>query len=457
MKADMIITGNMTTHYSVFNGLSLAIKDGKIISVGAKESMPEATEDLDYTKFLILPGVVDPHVHCLGDKFEGVYNATYAAAAGGTTTINDHPLDIGGAPTSADDIVKKAEKSSKEAVVDFSLFASAVPDKPDDITDAADSGITGFKVLMHATSGASTYGLGAVNDGEFYAILEEISKVDQTVFVHTENDWIVNLLEDRYQKEKKIHLAAHTEVRPEVEELIAGYTAIELSRFLDCRLHIVHCSVPGIVDLVYNARNEGAKVSVETCPHYLTFTEEKWRDIGAQFKINPPLRSEQSRLQLWEQVAAGKIDLIATDHAPHPENHYPNVFDNFSGSPGVETNLQVMYSEGVAGGRISIQDLVRLLSYNPAKLLGLYPQKGSLDVGSDADFVVFDPDKEWTIKADKLHMQAGWTMYEDMDMKGQVFATFVRGKKVYQEGQVVGEKGYGKWVKKISNSVSWPS
>jgi allantoinase len=451
MKADLVITGNLATHDDVFKNISIAIKDGKIISLGEKSSMPPAEKELDYSEFLILPGVVDAHVHSLGDKDEGIFNATYAAAAGGTTTINDHPLDIGGAPTSKNDILKKAEKAAIEAVVDFSLFASAVPHKMEDIADVADSGITGYKCLMHATSGASTYGLGAVNDGEFYAILEEIAKVGQRVFVHAENDWIVNMLENRYQKAGEISLPDHTAVRPKVEELVAAYTAVELAADLGCKLHIVHVSMPEIFDLIESVRERGAKVTGETCPHYLIFTEEKWRDIGAQYKINPPLRPEESRLGMWKKLKAGKITLVATDHAPHPENHYPNVFDNFSGSPGVETNLLVMYNEGVAKGRISISDLVRLLSYHPAKLLGLYPQKGAIEVGADADFVVFDPEKEWTLTADKLHMQAGWTMYESMKVKGQVQATYVRGTIVYEEGTVVGKKGYGKWIKKTRN------
>jgi len=448
LKADLILTGNVATNYGADDGISIAIKDGKITSIGAKDSMPEAVQTLDYSRFLILPGVVDAHVHSLGDRYEGFFNATYAAAAGGTTTINDHPLDIGGAPTSADDIQKKSDKASKEAVVDFSMFASAVPDRLEDIADVVDSGITGYKVLMHATSGAATYGLGAVNDGDLYALFEQIAQVGQRAMIHAENDWIVNCLENKYVKEGKNYLAAHNEVRPAFTELIAAFTAIETSRYLGCGIHIVHTSLPEVFQLVDDARNEGAKVTAETCPHFLVFNEDKWQDIGAQFKINPPLRSERSRLELWDMLQKGKVYLIATDHAPHPENHYPNIFDNFSGSPGVETNLQVMYSEGVAKGRIEVQDLVRLLSYNPARLLGIYPQKGAIAVGSDADLVILDPNKKWTMTASKLHMQAGWTMFEGLDMTGQVFATYVRGRKVYEDGQVVGEKGYGKWIKR---------
>ena len=451
MKADLLITGTLATHDDVFEHISIAVKDSKVVGIGHRENLPAADKEQDYGNLLILPGVVDAHVHSLGDKHEGFFNSTFAAAAGGTTTINDHPLDIGGAPTSKADILRKAETQGKEAIVDFSLFASAVPHKLKDIADVANAGITGYKMLMHATSGASTYGLGAINDGEFYSILEEIAKVGQRVFVHAENDWIVNMLESRFIKEGRTDLPDHTAARPKVEELIAAYTAVHLAAHLGCRLHIVHVSIPEIFDLIEEVREKGAKVTGETCPHYLIHTEEKWRDIGAQFKINPPLRPEESRLGMWKKLQNGKITLVATDHAPHPENHYPNVFDNFSGSPGVETNLQIMYSEGVAKDRISLPHLVRLLSYHPARLLGLYPQKGAIEVGADADFVVFDPSEKWTITADKLHMQAGWTMYEGMEVTGRVKETWVRGMKVYENGKVVGEKGYGQWIKKIKN------
>lgn len=451
MTIDLIITGKVVTHYGVFERTSLGVKDGKIVSIGKKESMAGAAEELDVADLLILPGVVDAHVHSLGDANEGHWNSTSAAAAGGVTTINDHPLDLGGAPTSAKDIKEKAVRTSEEALVDFSLFAEGVPEKLEDIPDVANTGITGYKVLMHATSGAASYGVRGVDDGELYAIFELIGKEDQVVMIHAENEWIVNYLVDKWTKEGKTYLAAHHETRPDVSETVAVATAIELARALDCRLHLVHISVPRSFDMIEQARKEGVKVTGETCPHFLLCNHNRWKDIGAQFKINPPLRSEESRLRLWEQLKEGKIHLIASDHAPHPENHEPVVFDNFSGSPGIETMLPLIYSEGVNEGRISLEELTKLLSYNPAKLLGIYPQKGSLEVGSDADFVVFDPNKEWVVEGEKMRSQSGWSMYEGFKVKGKVETTFVRGKKVYDHGKVVGEKGRGKWIKKIKN------
>lgn len=449
MMIDLLVTGKVATHYGVLDNTSIAIKEGKIVSVGLRDNTIKAKKKLDFGDLLILPGVVDAHVHSLGDINEGHWNSTSAAAAGGVTTINDHPLDLGGAPTSVEEIYEKAEKTRKEALVDFSLFAEGVPEKLENIIPVSNIGITGYKVLMHATSGAASYGVRAVDDGELYAVFELIGKAGQMVAVHTENEWIINYLVDKWKKEEKTYLAAHHETRPEVSETIAVATAIELARALNSKLHLVHLSVPRSFEMVDNARKEGVRVTAETCPHFLLCNHDRWRDIGAQFKINPPLRSEESRLKLWNLLKEGKIHLIGSDHAPHPENHKAVVFDNFSGSPGVETMLPLIYSEGVNKGHIGIADLIRLLSYNPARLLGIYPQKGSIEVGADADFVIFDPREEWIVEGKKLRSQSGWSMYEGFNVKGKVKATFVRGEKVYDNGEIVGKKGYGKWVKKV--------
>ncbi|NPV45250.1 MAG: amidohydrolase family protein [Firmicutes bacterium] len=448
MALDLILTGKMVTHQGVFEGTSIGVKEGRIVAIGEKSAMPPAAQEDDYGDMLILPGVIDAHVHSLGDINEGHWNSTSAAAAGGITTINDHPLDLGGAPTSPEDIEQKAKRTAKESLVDFTLMAGGIPEKIEDIPAVAKCGITGYKILMQATSGAASYGMRAVDNAELYAMFALIAKDDQIAFVHAEDEKIINYLVDKYIKEGKTYLATHNETRPEVTEVAAVATAIEIAKALGCRLHIVHASVPRTFELIYRARKDGARVTGETCPHFLMCNEDRWKDIGAQFKVNPPLRSERSRIELWELLKQGKIDLIASDHAPHPENHEPNVFDNFSGSPGNETMLALIYSEGVNKGNIGLQDLIKLLSYNPARLLGIYPEKGAIQVGCDADFAVLDPQKKWTIEGKKLRSQSGWSMYEGYEVTGKVLATYVRGNAVYKEGEIVGEKGYGKWIKR---------
>ncbi|ADU31982.1 dihydroorotase [Evansella cellulosilytica] len=451
MTVDTILTGKVVSPHGVYDRTSIAVKDGKIVSIGDKSTMPPAEEEVDYGDLLILPGAVDTHTHSLGTAEEGHWNSTSAAAAGGVTTINDHPLDLGGAPSSSDDIYTKAEKTAKEAIVDFSLLAAGLPEKMDNIIEVADKGVTGYKMLMHTTSGAHAYGMRAVDDGELYAMFERIAKVNQVGMVHAENEWVINYLVDKYTKEGKTYLAAHHETRPEFTEVVSVHTAIEFARALDMRLHIVHVSVPRSFDLIMQARAEGVKVTGETCPHYLISNEDHWKKVGSHFKINPPLRSEDSRQGLWKKIREGKIHMVSSDHAPHPGVEAPNVFDNPSGSPGIETMVPLVFHEGVHKGNIDLPTFAKLMSYNPAKLMGLYPQKGSIEVGCDADFAIIDDKKEWNIEAKNLRAQSGWSMFEGMNITGKVLATFVRGTKVYQEGEVIGEKGYGKWVKKTRN------
>ena len=333
--------------------------------------------------------------------------------------------------------------------MDFTLLAGGLPERLEDIPETSKIGVTGFKMLMHSTSGAASYGMRAVNDGELYAMFELIAKSNQTAMVHAENEWIINYLVEKWTNEGKTYLAAHHETRPEMTEIVAVITAIEIARELNCRLHIVNVSTPRAFDLIAQARAEGVKVSGETCPHYLVCNEDRWKDIGAQFKINPPLRSEQSRQALWKQLEQGKIHLIASDHAPHPINHEPVVFDNFSGNHGIETMLPAVYSEGVAKGRIDVKHLAKIMSYNPARLTGIYPKKGSIEVGADADLVVFDPKKQWEVTKENIHTQAGWSMFEGMTLTGKVLGTYVRGTKVYEDGEITGHKGHGQWVKRM--------
>ncbi|MCM3760598.1 amidohydrolase family protein [Alkalihalobacillus oceani] len=451
MSIDLILTGNVVTPFNVYERTSIAVKGGKIVSIGDKSSMPAAQEEVDVKDLVILPGAVDTHTHSLGTPEEGHWNSTSAAAAGGVTTINDHPLDIGGAPSSPSDLQNKAEKTAKEAIVDFSLLAGGLPEKLDDILASANAGITGYKMLMHSTSGAHLYGMRAVDDGELYAMFKNIAKVDQVGMVHAENEWMINYLVDEWTKQNKTYLAAHHETRPEVAETVSVCTAIELARDLNMRLHIVHVSVPRSFDLIERARAEGVKVTGETCPHYLLANHDLWKEVGSHFKINPPLRSEESRQGLWKKIREGKVHMISSDHAPHPGIQEPNVFDNPSGSPGIETMLPLVFHEGVYKGNIDLPKLAQLMSYNPARLMGLYPQKGSIEVGSDADFAILDPQKEWVIEGGKLRAQSKWSMFEGMKITGKVVSTYVRGTKVFEDEEVIGQRGYGQWVKKVRN------
>ena len=192
-------------------------------------------------------------------------------------------------------------------------------------------------------------------------------------------------------------------------------------------------------------------MTLETCPHYLVFSEEDMDRLGPKLRINPPMRKKSEPDHMWQRLKKGEIDCVSSDHAPWPldQKNRPSIFENSCGAPGVETLLPVLFSEGVAKKRISMPLLSRVLMENPARIFGLYPRKGILAPDSDADIVVLDPEKTWTINAEDMHTKAGWTPYEGMEITGKVETTIVRGKVVFHEGEVTGEKGYGQFIRAL--------
>lgn len=447
---DSVVSGQMLAGDGSLARASLAAKDGRVVAIGDRASLPSAEQEFDFGDLLVLPGVVDTHFHSLGDSNEGFYNATRAAAAGGITTVNDHPLDLGGAPTSSEDITNKIERIKNEGFIDFSLFAGVVEGRLEDIIESSGCGITGYKMLMHSTADPSMYGMGALDDAQVWEALQLIAETNLPVAAHAESEVIIAAATARYREQKKNYPAAHHETRPPVTETMSAASLLEMALASGARVHIAHTSLPRTFDLITRWRQDGAKVTGETCVHYLTLTEERWREVGLDFKINPPLRSAEDRAGLWRKIQQGEVLLVGSDHAPRNQVGFPVIFDNPSGSPAIETMLPLLYSEGVAKGRIEISDVVRLLCLNPARFLGLYPRKGTLQIGSDADIVVFDPKDTWTVEGSKLHMQSGWSVFEGIEVTGRPVATFVRGTQVFRDGEVIGQPGYGEFVRRTS-------
>jgi allantoinase len=218
------------------------------------------------------------------------------------------------------------------------------------------------------------------------------------------------------------------------------------------RLHLYHLSCARSVDLAQMYRRQGVSVTTETCPHYLIFSEENMDSLGARIRINPPVRTKADKSMLWQKIRSGEIDCVSSDHAPWPieRKNKESIFDNASGCPGVETLLPLMYSEGVTGGHISLSALARVVSETPARTFGLFPGKGALLPGSDADLVILDPEKRWTVRSEEMNSSAGWTPYEGMEVKGKVETTVVRGEIVFSQGELLGKKGSGRFVKPVN-------
>ncbi len=223
---------------------------------------------------------------------------------------------------------------------------------------------------------------------------------------------------------------------------------MELAYYTGVKLHLYHSTFPRVFELVQHYRSQGVNVTAETCTHYLTLCEDDMLTLGAKAKINPPLRSRADVEELWKLISRGYVDMVTSDHAPWPieRKQSPDIFQNASGAPGVETLLPLMYSEGVAKGKITLLDLVRLLSERPAATFGLDYCKGAIAAGMDADLAVLDPRESYVLDERALHSGAGWSPYHGRPVQGKIVYTFVRGKMVY-DGQVIGQPGDGRFVR----------
>lgn len=437
------IKGNIVLPTEVLYDAYLTYREGKIISI--LDALTPGIELIDATGQFIFPGVIDAHVHCYSSLAEGFEHATRSAAAGGVTTIVEMPYDADKLICTQKLFDEKIELLEREAVVDVALLATIAPhDGLDQIPLLAQSGACGFKVSLFNTDSVR---FPRIDEGELYEAFQAIEKTGRPISVHAETDAIVRKFIEKYIDKGTNNPIAHCESRPKVAESTAALTVLELAHYTDAKLHLHHTTFPRVFDLVEYYKNGGTNATAETCTHYLVFNENDMDRLGAKGKINPPLRSEEDVHALWDLLACGKIDMVTSDHAPWSldKKESANIFENSSGAPGVEVLLPILYSEGVAKGRISMLQLAKLLCENPAERFGLGHRKGQLTVGYDADFVIIDPTEQWILDETKQHSNAGWSPYNGMTLNGKVKRTFVRGNEVFN-GEVLGQMGDGTFI-----------
>jgi allantoinase len=408
-----------------------------------------ARRTLDARGMWVLPGAVDAHVHCFSEPGEGFVAATRAAAAGGVTTIIEMPYDAVAPVTSRDVLERKIERLRGDAVVDVALLGTIrKTGGVDEIPGLVEAGVAGFKVSLFETDPQR---FPRIADDELLDAFRLIQQAGRTVGVHAEDGEIINAMVARYRSAGMTYARAHCETRPPVSETASVALALELAAQSGVRLHIYHASLPRTFELVSAARSRNGAVSAETCPHYLLLRESDMDRLGGFGKINPPLRSESAVTGLWDLLANDSIDLVASDHAPWPRSkkQHADIFANASGAPGVETLVPLLFSEGVATGRLSISQLARLVAEAPARRFDLWPRKGQIAVGADADITIIDPRHDWKVEARLMHSSADWSPYEGRTISGRVVTTIVRGQFVYDDGKVVGVPGEGHFVRPI--------
>ncbi len=389
----------------------------------------------------ILPGLVDTHVHINEPgrtEWEGFHTATRAAAAGGYTTLIDMPLNCLPETTTVAALEAKRAAAKSQCFVDWMSWGGAVADNQAHILPLARSGVPGFKCFL-IYPGCD--GFTMIDQQQLEAALPAISESGLPLLVHAELagpiDKAMAALHDADWRKYATYLAS----RPDEAELQAIHLMIRLCREYKFRLHIVHLATAQALDALQAARAEGLPITVESCPHYLHFSAEEVTDGATLFKCAPPIRSRVNRESLWQGLRDGIIDMVVTDHSPCPpamKRAEEGRFDlAWGGIASLSIALPVIWSE-CRSRNYSLDDLVRWMSRSPAALAGIADQAGALASGRDANFVVFDPDAAFTVKADKLHYRHAVSPYLEEQLHGVVHATYLRGEAIFRDGEFLG-------------------
>jgi len=446
----MLIRGGRVVTARGEEDADVLVRDGKISDVRAR--IPAEDPLIDATDLLVLPGVVDPHTHLLLDTgtartADDFASGSASAAAGGVTTYLDFAPQLPG-QTFAQALRARRGLMDGRSHVDYGIHLN-ITHLPDgwegDLDELVDAGVTSAKIY---TTYRDT--IFYADDWTWYQLMQRSGRAGLLVQVHAENDAIVEGRARQLLAAGSRSLAFHAESRPAVAEAEAVGRGLVFSRATGSPVYFVHLSTPVAVDLIAEAGDLRMPALAETCPHYLVLDDSLYsRPDAARYLMTPPLRDRASQAALWSRLEGGLIHSIGSDHCGFSlaERLGTDDFTKVSpGIPGVETSLMLMYTFGVVRQRIALTDLVRLLCANPAKIFGLWPRKGDLAPGSDADIVLFDPRPERLLAAAELHSRAGFSPYEGLTVRGRVTTTICRGEVVYRDGHVVGPMGFGEFV-----------
>jgi dihydroorotase len=450
ITADLVIRSGLVVSPDSVIEASVAIKDGRIIAVGDDAIMPQAAEALDARGLHVLPGAIDDHVHFRDPGYphkEDFASGTAAAAFGGVTTVFDMPNTI--PPTGTPEILAdKLEMAAVKAHVDFGLYALLGEDTIEHVPELAKSAI-GFKLYMGNTFGK----IASPSTGAMLEAFEVVATTGKRVSLHAETNSIMERRETRMRQSGRTDPLAHIASRPAVVAVEAVSRAAILAEWTGARIHILHISSAEELRPLREAKARGVDITGETCPHYVLLSTDDYERFAGVIRVNPPVREARNQQPLWDAMADGTIDVIATDHAPHsPEEKTRNdIWTVDCGFPGVETQMPLMLTE-VNAGRFSISDYVRWSAANVAKLWGLYPRKGVIQPGADADIAVVDLAHEWSIDDAKLQSLSRITPFHGHRVKGLPLHTLVRGRFVMKDRQLVSStRGWGRSVHPIQN------
>jgi dihydropyrimidinase len=456
-KYDMSIlikNGNIVT--ATDNYVADIYIEGETIKAIGKNLPIKADEELDATGKLIFPGGIDPHVH-LDMPFMGTFSSdsyetgTRAALYGGTTMVIDFILQKQG-NSLQDALTEWKSRSDNNCVGDYS-FHMAVTDfnegrKKEIKHFIEEEGITSFKTFM-AYKGALM-----IDDRQMIGLMEEVKKHGGLINVHATNGDMIDYLIAKHKEEGKLSPLYHYLSQPEITEAEASERFVDMASYTGCPGYIVHLTCEGALNAVRNATKRNQKVFVETCIQYLILDASLYEKNfeGAKWVMSPPLREKKDQQTLWAGINQGLVQVVATDHCPFMWEQKLLGKNDFSkipnGHPAIENRMELLFSEGVVKNKITLNKFVEVTSTNAAKIFGMFPKKGTIAVGSDADMVLFDPNEQHTLSAATHHMNVDYSGYEGWEVKGKIKTVVLRGKIAIDNNTCLVEKGYGKFVKR---------
>jgi dihydropyrimidinase len=468
---DLIIkNGTIVTATETYQA-DIGIRDGVIALIGQPPLFSPQLwgggregEVIDATDKYVLPGGVDVHVHLqmtIGDitSSDDFTTGTIAAACGGTTTIIDFidpSTGSGRGPKPGQSlhqaVADRRSQADGRTAIDYGLHLTATNARPEtlaEIKELASAGYTSLKLY-------TTYPALMVNDDQILDLMAVAGTCGVLPIVHSENHWMIEYLKKKLLAEGKTEPRYHPRSRPPLAEAEAANRVLALAQLTECPVYLAHLTCRESLEVVRRTQAQGQPVYGEVCTQHLILSEDEYERPGfeaAKFVLSPPLRDKSNWEPLWHALATGTLQAISTDHCPWMfATHKQRGRDDFTqipnGAPGIETRVPLIHHFGVNEGRFSINKFVELVSTNPARLFGLWPRKGTIAVGSDADIVIFDPHQKRTLTAQNLHMNVDYSPYEHITVRGYPVMTIARGKVIVKDNEFVGQVGAGEFVER---------
>jgi allantoinase len=448
MNADLLVSNaQIVTPSSTFQG-HIYVTGGRISAI-TSEKEAGAAREIDAAGRFVLPGMVDEHIHMMDPGFtdrEDWTQGTMAAARGGVTTVIDHhrsePLVY-----TRKILEEKTEYIRSRAVVDYGQLGGLDLDNLEHLRPMWEGGALGFKGFI-----CELHGVPALPEGVLLDVMREAKSFGATVMLHCESDSILKKAEARIEAEGRTDYMCISEWRNPESEYVATIDAISLAELTGCTVLVAHVSQPRLLDAIHAARERGVSIFAESCPHYFYLDTDDLKKKGPFVKFTPVLRSPEVKAGMRDRLGRDMVNTIGTDHCPFPramkEAGIDNIHDAPFGIPGVETTVRVMLN-AVSEGLLSLNQLVKLCCEQPARLFHLFPRKGAIQVGSDADLIVVDMDREETLRDQDIVSKCKWTPFDGMKVKGAPVMTILRGNVVMEEGEVCADAGLGEPVRRV--------